>query len=68
METDHERFERLNNQLWQRSRVDEHGRLTLPIQLRKKLGINGRKGIILWIQINRKEKDNLHLIEVGVKK
>ena len=67
-ETDREKYERINNQLWQRSKVDKFGRLTLPQQLRKKLGIDGRRAVVLWIQINRKNRDNLFLIEVGVKK
>lgn len=68
MKTDREYYERLNNQLWCKSKIDKHGRLTLPEEIRRKIGIYGRKAEILWIQINRKEQENLYLIEIGVKK
>lgn len=65
---DREKYEKLNSMLWQRSKIDRYGRVTLPEAIRRKIGIFGRKSEILWIQIKRKEQDNLFLIEVGVKK
>ena len=63
-----EKYERINSQLWQRSKIDESGRLTLPQDLRKKLGIDGRKAVVLWICANRKKnRENEFVIEVGVK-
>lgn len=66
--TDREKYERINNQLWQRSKVDKYGRVTLPKTLRQKLGIEGKNAVVLWIQIKQKNSDNLFNIEVGVKK
>ena len=66
--THHEKYERLNSNLWQRSKVDEHGRLTLPKDLRWKLGINGQSAVILWISAKRGKQDNIFNIEVGLKK
>lgn len=66
--THREKFERIDNTIWQTSKVDEKGRTVLPQKLRKKLGLNG-KSSILWICVNRKkDRDNEFLIEVGVKK
>lgn len=66
--THREKFERLDNTIWQTSKIDVKGRTVLPQKLRRKLGLNG-KSSILWIQINQKEgKANEFLIEVGVKK
>lgn len=64
-----EKYERLNSNLWQRSCIDQHGRLTLPKDLRCKLGINGQSAVILWITVHRKkDRENEFLIELGVKK
>jgi bifunctional DNA-binding transcriptional regulator/antitoxin component of YhaV-PrlF toxin-antitoxin module len=67
--SDRERFNRLDTQIWERKRVDRQGRVTLPLKLRKKLGLNRNGGEILWISCNRKKNhDNEFLIELGVKK
>lgn len=63
-----EKFERLNSNLWQRSKIDKHGRLTLPQDLRQKLGINGQSTVILWISVHRGNQDNIFNLEIGVKK
>ena len=65
---DREKFNRLDNQIWKKTRVDSKGQTTLPKKLRQRLGLNN-KSMILWICVDRKNgKDNLFLIEVGVKK
>jgi bifunctional DNA-binding transcriptional regulator/antitoxin component of YhaV-PrlF toxin-antitoxin module len=61
------KFEKIDNTIWKKSKVDKKGRTVLPQKLRQKLGLNGHSQI-LWIQVNRKNQDNLFLIEVGVKR
>ena len=64
----HEKYERLETQLWKRTCVDEKGQTTLPKKLRLKLGINDKKTTVLWMSIHRTKKDNIFMIELGVKK
>ena len=65
---DRERYNRLDSQIWKKSKVDGKGRCVLPQKLRQKLELNGNS-TILWISVNRENgKDNVFLIEVGVKK
>jgi len=62
------KFEKLDNQIWKKTKVDQKGRTVLPKKLRKKLGLNGYSSV-LWISVKRKNgKDNEFLIDVGVKK
>ena len=63
-----EKYRRIDNQIWKRTRVDGKGQTTLPKKLREKLGIEGKGTKILWICVNQKNQNNLFLIEVGVKK
>ncbi len=63
-----EKFEKMDNQIWKKSKIDCKGRCVLPKKLRQKLCLNDRS-LILWISAKRKEnRDNEFLIEVGVKK
>lgn len=62
---DRAKFEKLDNTIWQKSKVDNKGRTVLPRKLRQKLGLNANSSI-LWIQVNCKG-NGLFLIEVGVK-
>ena len=63
-----EKFNRLNSQIWKRTKIDSQGRVTLPQKLRRKLEINN-KSSILWICANKnKSRDNEFLIEIGVKR
>ena len=62
------KFERMDNAIWKQSKIDKRGQTTLPLKLRKKLGLCGG-GQILWISINHKTgKDNEFVIEVAVRK
>jgi len=54
--------------IWKRTKVDKDGRVTLPKKLRQKLGLNGKQSVVLWISIHRTEKDNIFMLEIGVKK
>jgi len=64
----HQKFDLLDNQIWQRSKVDSKGRCVLPQKLRKRLDLK-ENGQILWICVNRKNgKPNEFTIEVGIKK
>ena len=66
---DREKFNRLDSQIWKRTLVNSKGQTTLPKKLRQKLGINGKKSIVLWISVNKKkDKENEFLVEVGVKR
>jgi len=65
---DREKFRRLDNMIWKRTKVDKDGRVTLPKKLRQKLGLNGKQSVVLWISIHRTEKDNIFMLEIGVKK
>lgn len=63
---DRAKFNRLDNQIWKKTKIDEKGRTVLPKKLRKKLGLNGHNSI-LWISIKGKaSKSNEFLIEVGI--
>ena len=63
---DRAKFERLDNQIWKKTKVDAKGRCVLPKKLRKKLGLNSHSSI-LWISIKRKAgKSNEFLIEIGI--
>lgn len=65
---DRVKFEKLDNMIWKKTKVDVKGRTVLPQKLRRKLDLNNFSSI-LWISIKRKDgKDNEFLIEVGVKK
>ena len=62
------KFEHLNTQIWQRRRVDEKGRITLPKKLRTKLGVS-KGSEILWISAKQKQdRYNEYVIELGVKR
>ena len=62
------KFNRLDSQIWKRSKIDSKGRTVLPIKLRKKLELNG-KSEILWISAKQVDgKSNEYIIEVGVKR
>ena len=62
-----EKFDRIDNQIWKKSKIDNKGRCVLPQKLRKKLGL-ATNSTILWISINRKiNHNNEFIIEIGVK-
>ena len=62
------KFEHLYTQIWQRRRVDEKGRVTLPKKLRLKLGVS-KGSEILWISAKQKQdRYNEYVIELGVKR
>lgn len=63
---DRANFDRLDNQIWKKTKIDEKGRTVLPKKLRLKLGLNSNSEI-LWISINRCKQDNLYSVEIGVK-
>ena len=63
-----EKYECLETQLWKRTSVDKKGQTTLPKKLRLKLGINDKKTTVLWISIHQTKKDNIFMLEIGVKK
>lgn len=64
---DRAKFEKLDNQIWKKSKIDSKGRCVLPKKLRQKLGLNGHSSI-LWISICKKTgKANEFTIELGVK-
>ena len=63
-----EKFEKMDNQIWKKTKIDEKGRCIIPQKIRRKLGLK-RNSSILWISVNHKNgKNNEFLIEVGVKK
>jgi bifunctional DNA-binding transcriptional regulator/antitoxin component of YhaV-PrlF toxin-antitoxin module len=64
---DRAKFEKLDNTIWQKSKVDKKGRTVLPQKLRRKLGLNEHSSI-LWISVHHGKQDNIFNIEVGVKK
>jgi len=62
------KFDRLDCQIWNKTKLDMKGRTVLPLKIRKKLGLSP-KSSILWISCKHKNgKDNEFLIEVGVKR
>jgi bifunctional DNA-binding transcriptional regulator/antitoxin component of YhaV-PrlF toxin-antitoxin module len=62
------KFDRIDCQIWKKTKLDAKGRVVLPQKIRKKLGLNS-KSSILWISCMHKNgKDNEFLIEIGVKK
>ena len=62
-----EKFNRLDSQIWKKSKVDSKGRCVLPQKLRKKLELNGHSNI-LWISAKRGKQNNIFNLEIGVKK
>jgi len=64
--TDRERFNRLDTVIWKRRRVDEKGRIVLPVKLRRILGVSPGSVVVL-VQVYRKNgRDNEYLLEVLV--
>lgn len=62
-----EKFEKLDNKIWKRTKIDRQGRVTLPKKLRRKLRLE-KNSELLWISIKkRKRYDNEFIINVGVK-
>ncbi len=64
---DRMKFEKLDNTIWKKSKVDSKGRTILPKKLRQKLGLNNHNSI-LWISVKRTKQDNIFNLEIGVKK
>lgn len=64
---DRERYNRLDSQIWKKSKVDKKGRCVLPKKLRSKLGLNSYRSI-LWISAKRGKQDNIFNVVLGVKK
>jgi bifunctional DNA-binding transcriptional regulator/antitoxin component of YhaV-PrlF toxin-antitoxin module len=61
------KFDRVDCQIWKKTKLDHKGRVVLPQKLRKKLGLNSHSSI-LWISAKHKsDHDNLFILEVGVK-
>jgi hypothetical protein len=62
------KLDRVDCQIWKKSKIDNKGRCVLPLKLRQKLGLNSHS-IVLWISAKRKnDRDNEFILEVGVKK
>ena len=57
-----ERYNRLDIHIWKRTSVDEKGQTTLPKQVRRKIGLDGKKTEILWISVHHGKQDNIFLI------
>lgn len=63
-----EKFERIDNMIWKRTKVDAKGRVCLPQKLRCRLDLKHHSEI-LWISMHQKsDKKNEFIIKVGVKK
>ena len=65
---DREKFRWFDNMIWKRTKIDKDGRVTLPKKIRQKLGLDGMQSVVLWISIHQTKKDNIFMIEIGVKK
>ena len=65
--TYNEKFRRLDNKIWKKSKVDVKGRTTIPVKLRRRLGLNVNSEI-LWISSNRRNgKNNEFFLQIGIK-
>jgi hypothetical protein len=62
-----EKFVRIDNMIWKKTKVDAKGRVCLPQKLRSRLHLNGNSEI-LWISVHQRSgKSNEFIINVGVK-
>jgi len=62
-----EKFVRIDNMIWQKTKVDSKGRTVIPQKLRSRLGLNGHSEL-LWISVHQRSgKRNEFIINVGVK-
>jgi AbrB family looped-hinge helix DNA binding protein len=63
-----EKFVRMNNMIWKKTKVDSKGRTVIPQKVRSRLGLNGNSQI-LWISVHQRNgKENEFTIQIGVKK
>jgi len=62
-----EKFVRMDNMIWQKTKVDSKGRTVIPQKVRSRLVLNGHSEL-LWISVKaRNGKENEFTIQVGVK-
>ena len=64
--TNRAKFEKMNTIFWERSKIDNKGRVLIPKPIRQKLGLN-HNSELLWIEIKQKPgKNNEFIVNLGV--